>query len=394
MAVAKFPVTIETLVERARAIGPELQAAAAEADELRRLPDRSVAALRDAGLFRVFQPARFGGFELEYGLTQIELANAIGPASGSAAWVQSVIACHAWVVGMYPKAAQDAVWSEDPNVLVASAFGPSTGRGKPVDGGYWLEGEWEFSSGVHACDWIILNAPILSGEGRPPRLLFCLLPREDYDILDTWRSTGLRATGSHHVSVKGAFIPTEFTLDTGLAEGQRAPGAAVNNSYLYRLPLWTAFPFNIAAPAIGIARGAIAAWVEATKARPERAGMPTRQMRLAESCAEVDAAEALLKTDAAALRNNTAAGEPISGELRARCGRDLSYAAQLCMRAVDRLMGAVGAHGLRDDSAIARARADVYAIVNHVGLTWEGSAARYGATLLGVESTPGGIAKP
>ncbi|MGH2468602.1 MAG: hypothetical protein ACRDGF_00900, partial [Chloroflexota bacterium] len=266
---------------------------------------------------------------------------------------------------------------------------PSTGRGKPVDGGYWLEGEWEFSSGVHACDWIILNAPIISGTGGPQDLRFCLLPRADIEILDTWRSSGLRATGSHHVRVKGATVPADFSLDTGLAEGQRAPGAAVNDSYLYRLPLWTAFPFNIAAPAIGIARGAIAAWVEATKPRPDRASMPTRQVRLAESCAEADAAEALLRSDAAQLKAMTLASEPIPGELRAKCGRDLSYAAQLCMRAIDRLMGAVGAHGLSDDSAIAQARADVYAIVNHVGLNWDASAARYGATLLGVDARPG-----
>ena len=115
----------------------------------------------------MFEPARYGGYELDYGPTQIALANALGPADGSVAWVQSVVACHAWLLGMYPRAAQDAVWGADPDTLIASAFSARTGAAKQVDGGYWLEGEWEFSSGVHACQWIILAAAIPSQPGPP-----------------------------------------------------------------------------------------------------------------------------------------------------------------------------------------------------------------------------------
>ncbi|HEU0166465.1 MAG TPA: acyl-CoA dehydrogenase family protein, partial [Chloroflexota bacterium] len=219
--------------------------------------------------------------------------------------------------------------------------------------------------------------------------LFCLVPRSEFEILDTWRSPGLRGTGSHDVRVAGAFVPTDFALNTGMAEGQRAPGADVNDAYIYRLPLFSVFPYNICSPSIGIARGAISDWIDSVKPRPERANMPTRQMRLAESCAEVDAAEALLLANAAELKRLAAGGTPIPAEFRAKCGRDLAYAAQLCMRAVDRLMGMVGAHGMSDDSDIARARADLYAAGNHAGLQWDRLAAGYGARLLGAEA-PGG----
>ena len=382
MAVSAHAPTIEELAGRAGELAPKIRERVAETQALRHVPETTISELRDAGLFRVFEPARYGGYELDYGPTQIALANALGPADGSVAWVHSVVACHAWLLGMYPLTAQDAVWGDNPDTLIASAFSARTGAAKPVDGGYWLQGDWEFSSGVHACDWIILAAPVATQPGPP---LFCLVPRAEFEILDTWRSPGLRGTGSHEVRVAGAFVPADLALNTGQAEGQRSPGAAINATYIYNLPLFSVFPYNICAPSIGIARGAVDAWVAAVAPRADRANMPTRQMRLGESCAEVDAAEALLLANAAELKRLGTAGTPVPPQFRAKCGRDLAYAAQLCMRAVDRLMGMVGAHGMSDDSEIARARADVYAAGNHAGLQWDRLAAGFGASLLGVQ---------
>src|SRR6266571_3436358 len=139
---------------------PRIREREAEGDALRRLPDATVRDFQEAGFFKVFQPACFGGYELDYGTTQLELCDQLGRASGSATWVQSVVACHAWLVGMYPREAQDAVWGQDVDTLVASAFGRSTGRATRQGDGLLLEGDWEFSSGVHACQWVILSAAL------------------------------------------------------------------------------------------------------------------------------------------------------------------------------------------------------------------------------------------
>jgi len=375
------PPTINQLVERATDMLPRVRKHAAEGDRLRHLPDATVAEFQDAGFFKVFQPSRYGGFELDYGATQLDLCNQLGRASGSAAWVQSVVACHAWLAGMYPQEAQDAVWAKDADTLVASAFSRSTGRGTQAEGGLLLEGDWEFSSGVHACQWVILSA-VIEPEKTPPPVLFCLVPRGDFEILETWDSSGLRSTGSHGVRVKRAFVPESRVLDTGLAEAQRAPGGAINESYIYRLPLWTVFGFNICAPAIGIARGGLDAFVDLTRSRPGRADEPALQLRLAESAVEVDCADSLLRADAVELKRLVTGAAPPSPELRAKCGRDLAFAALLCARSLDRLMAAVGAHGIEAGSAIERARADAYAVINHHGLSWDGHGARYGNTIL------------
>src|SRR5688572_18714530 len=108
------------MVERAQALLPRLRQRAAHTEALRRLPPETVADFRDGGFFRVMQPRRFGGMELDYGRVQLELCRTLGQACGSAAWVQMVVACHAWCLAMFPDAAQQAVWSEDPETLVAS----------------------------------------------------------------------------------------------------------------------------------------------------------------------------------------------------------------------------------------------------------------------------------
>ena len=147
--------------------------------------------LRAAGLFRQFVPTRYGGFELDYGPTQLAICREIGTACGSTAWVLSVLACHAWLVGMFPEAAQDAVWAEGPDTIIASSFAPSTGAARAVDGGYVLDGIWQFSR-WRSCSarWLVAAVPSPVGDER--QLHFCLIPRADWEVLDTWYAAGLR----------------------------------------------------------------------------------------------------------------------------------------------------------------------------------------------------------
>ena len=51
------------LLTRAEALIPVLRERAARGEELRRLPDETIADLHKSGLFRVLQPKRVGGSE-------------------------------------------------------------------------------------------------------------------------------------------------------------------------------------------------------------------------------------------------------------------------------------------------------------------------------------------
>ena len=382
--------TLEEMIARAEAMAPRLRERAPRTEALRRVPDETMQEFLDAGFFRVLQPKHWGGFELPYGRTQTELCNVLGRACGSSAWVQCVVACHAWCLAMFPPEAQEAVWGRDSDTLIASAFSFSTGRGRPVDGGYFIEGDWQFSSGSTACEWIILGTPIFESDGPPTKVLWCLLQRPGWEVVDTWFAAGLKGTASNDVHVAGTFIPEAFTLNTIECDGRPTPGSALNPGYNYRLPLWSVFPYNVSTPALGIARGAIDAYVAYMGSRPERANMVQRQMRISESAAEVDAAEALWLANASTLERVGPSGGPWTATFLAKLRRDLAFSTMLCTRAVDRLAAALGAHGMMEDTPVQRAFRDVHGVANHGANNWDVQAVAFAREALGLPPIPRG----
>ena len=50
--------------------------------------------------------------------------------------------------------------------------------------------------GSEHCEWALPGALVFPPEGGAPEYRTFLLPREDYEINDTWHSMGLKATGS------------------------------------------------------------------------------------------------------------------------------------------------------------------------------------------------------
>ena len=112
------------LLDRARDLMPVVQARATEAEKQRRIPAETDREFREAGFYRVLQPAAFGGLELSYGF-HTQLAEEIGKGCPSSAWILGVIACHSWIFGMFPPEAQREFWSGpsgDPSATLATSF--------------------------------------------------------------------------------------------------------------------------------------------------------------------------------------------------------------------------------------------------------------------------------
>src|SRR5512143_1994034 len=128
--------TPQMLLDRARALLPQIRERAEKAESLRRLPEDTLAELRDAGLLRALQPARFGGDQLDLDVL-LGVAAEIGRACGSSAWCYSILGIHNWLLGLYPLEAQQEVWGETPDALAVACFAP-TGKAEPADGGYRL----------------------------------------------------------------------------------------------------------------------------------------------------------------------------------------------------------------------------------------------------------------
>jgi len=381
--------TSETYLQRVRALLPALRERAAHAEQLRRLPDETVADFQEAGLFRCLQPKRYGGFELDPGILYQAIIE-IGAVCGSSAWVLGVIGVHNWHLGLFAPEAQDDVWGKDTSIQLSTSLAP-TGTVERADGGFRLRGRWSFSSGCDFCHWAVLGGivPPLEKDAPPDARTF-LVPRSDYVIDDTWYTVGLCGTGSKDLVVDNAFVPEYRTHSYRDAFYLTNPGAVVNDAPLYRLPFGLVFPACIGSPAIGVALGALAAFRAQTTTRisprdkSRVAEDPFAQFALAEAAAEVTAARDSLLANFAEAMRLVRAGSEIPLAKRARYRWDTAKATDRSVRAVDRLFEASGGRGIFLDNPIQRAWRDVHAIRAHAGNNLEKAAFVFGRSEFGL----------
>jgi len=367
---------------------PRIEARASEAETLRRIPDATIEDLRNAGLMKALQPARYGGYELDP-VVLYRAARRIGEVCGSTAWVFAVLGVHPWQLGLFPDAAQADVWGDDDRVLVASTYAP-VGKITPAEGGFRISGRWPYSSGSDHCDWVLLGG-IDASDPEALDMRTFLLPRSDYEVIDTWNAVGLKGTGTNDILVRDAFVPEHRTLsfaDTGRCE---CPGHAVNAAALYRLPFASVFASTIASAALGTARGALAAYrsvlAERFKIAYGEAARedPHAQVKLAQAHSMVDAAWLQLERNIESVHEAARRGE-VPGLLeRARLRHDQAYGVSRAIEAADLCFESSGGSVLRDGHPLQRFWRDVHAARQHAINDYERAATLYGRALLGVD---------
>jgi alkylation response protein AidB-like acyl-CoA dehydrogenase len=401
--------TESRLLDRARELMPVVQARAAEAEKHRRMPAETDREFREAGFYRVLQPAAFGGLELSYGF-HTQLAEEIGRGCPSSAWILGVIACHSWIFGMFPPEAQREFWSGplgDPSATLATSFFPDGATVKREGDGFRLNGRWKFSSGVDHCQGLVLmgfarpisnpaNTGGAAGAPAPPVPYFLFVPRANYKIEDTWHSAGLIATGSNDVILDNVFVPAHHSLEVMQSVNGKSPGGMFHESFLYRLPLFAVFGYTLVGTALGGAQGALDFVADNLKARSSSTAQsnapPNKQreqesvqVRVAEAAAEIQAARAVLRVDRERINEQGRAGNFPGDEERVTYRLNLGYATKLCVSAVERLYPLSGAQNLAADNPLQRAFRDVHAVSLHVGLRWDLNAVNFGAVKLGLK---------
>lgn len=377
------------LISRARALVTTLQARAPAAEALRKVSEETHADFRKAGFYKALQPKAFGGFELPYGAhTVIAMELARGCASSS--WAYSVTASHAWILGMFPREAQEDVWGRDPDATIASTFLPAEMKAEPVDGGLRLSGRWRFSSDVEQCQACIVLVA-LPQERAPPKQYFALLTREQYEIEDTWNVIGLAASASNDVVVERACVPWHRLLDVMSTRDAATPGAAFHPGDLFHTPLFCAFAHSLVGVAVGGAEGALDILLDELQdktsvAQVQLARQQSVQLRIAEARAEVEAARALLASDRAKIIEGARTRTLPDYEQRVRYRLNTGYAAKLAVQAVERLLPLTGGRGLEKAHGFQRMWRDVHAVVQHIALVWDVQALNYGAVRLGFQA--------
>jgi Acyl-CoA dehydrogenase, N-terminal domain len=205
--------TIETqsLIEAARALVPVIQAHGEQIEQERCLPQPVVAALTQAGLFRLLIPRRYGGAEADPA-TFVRVVKEVSCADGATGWCVMIGGFYGLFAGCLPEPAARAIYGSDPNVVSAGAFRPN-GQAVVVDGGYCISGRWPFGSGIQHSPWLVGGCRIFDGDqpcldarGAPVmRLMF--FPAGEAEVIDTWYTAGLHGTGSHDYVVTEVFVP-------------------------------------------------------------------------------------------------------------------------------------------------------------------------------------------
>ena len=369
-------VSREDALGRAAELVPVLRERAARTEQLRRVPPETFQDLIDSGLMRIGNPARYGGNGLDLDMAH-EVAWELGRGCGATAWCYSLWTVHNWWLGHFPARTQDDFFATGPDTVFSSGLNPANGKAEAVAGGFRVAGRWSFSSGCDVASWAMVATP---GSG-PGTLLWHLLPREDFEIVDTWFASGMRGSGSKDVLVNGAFVPGHRSIDPNAAGEGEWTGWELHGRPSYRVPLRALTGWDLAAPLVGIAQGT----VDEFTARVRRSTTPGKtaesaalQLRLAEASAEVDAARALFRQDIGELLAMGARAASPSEADRFRYRRDKAFVARLCVSAVNRLFEGSGAHAIMDSDPIQRFHRDAHAASHHAALAWDVWAEQFG----------------
>jgi 3-hydroxy-9,10-secoandrosta-1,3,5(10)-triene-9,17-dione monooxygenase len=380
------------MLDRARALVPMLRERAAITEDKRTLPPETERALHEAGLFRILQPRRVGGSELDY-VALVDFADVVALADASVAWNLTNLASHHWMLGMFERRAQDAIWNDSPDTLIASSFIFPSGRARRVKDGYVLSGRWPFSSGVNSSAWNMLAGVVASddeADGVEYRVF--LVKKADYKIIDTWTSTGLRGTGSNDVEVEDVFVPEHMTLAVSDVAGGPTPGSAVNPSALYTIPVFALFPFVLSGAALGNAQACLDDYVgnarhrASTYNRTKLGDLQTTQIKVAEASAKIDAARLIMRRSCIEAMADARRGYIPTMAEKVKYRRDGAYSVNLCTEAASLLFAASGARGLYMAGTLQRQFRDAHAINAHIAFNFDAAGTNYGRVMLDLPS--------
>jgi alkylation response protein AidB-like acyl-CoA dehydrogenase len=351
-------------VEAARRLAPTAAELAPAAERDRRLAEPLVAALADAGLFRLCVPAAAGGLEAHPG-TLVAAVRALAAGDAAAGWCVAIAATSGLVAGYLPEAAARAIYA-DPATMVAGVFAPK-GRATPEPGGYRVSGRWPFASGCRHAGWLMGGCVVDGG------MRLMLAPAAQFTIHDTWHVMGLRGTGSHDIELDGVYIPAERTASVlGDPPLQAGP--------LYAFPLFGLLALAIAAVSLGIARGALddlialAGGKVPTGGKRTLAERGTVQAEVARAEAAVRAAGALLDEAIGAAWERAVAGAGVDVEQRAALRLAATHATAVSTRATDTAYTLAGGGALYEASPLQRRVRDAHAATQHMLVapaTWE-----------------------
>jgi alkylation response protein AidB-like acyl-CoA dehydrogenase len=391
------------LVVRIRALQPLIREHAPRTEQERRVTPEVVAALTDAGLYRMNVPRRYGGYQSPLH-TQVDALSEIAAACGSAGFMALIQAGCAYIAALFPDEAQDEIFTS-PNVRVGGTLIPDATAVARPDGSYIVNGTSAFATGCRDADWHLLTVRVEPAGGTsdsppgppgppgPPELLWAAVPMTDLEILDDWYVSGLAGSGSNSVVARDVVVPAHRVLPVGpQLDGTIASKTNADDPF-YRMPVLLLFCAWTPPNALGLARSALTEFTERIHHRGITYTFHERQheatvthLQAAEAAMKITCAELLTTDCVTTIESRAATGTPYAPEERARIRAQSGYTTRLCKEAIDLLASASGASSLHRDVPIQRTVRDIHALSLHSFVNPTTNLELYGRVLSGLDA--------
>ncbi|MEI7427528.1 MAG: acyl-CoA dehydrogenase family protein [Betaproteobacteria bacterium] len=384
-------VSYEEAKARAYALVPLLKENVELTEKTTYLPEVVVNAIHESGLFRYQQPKMWGGMEVDF-RGFMEIPYILGLGCPSTAWVFANMASHHRQLAQWSMQAQEDILGNDPDALIASGIAYVQGQGKRVDGGLLLTGQWAFSSGVDISSWNMLACTIKDEDNKVVDWCMCLVPKDDYEIIDDWQTLGMCGTGSRTVKANEIFVPEHRVLSMHIHKpGFNFPGWKTHTNPMFRVPNSSVGGNGIAGAMIANAQTMLdetIGWIKSRSTSYTGAKMseiPSLQMKIASAGGKIDAAYTWLMSNCIEAELTYKAGQTFGVEDKLKYRRNTAMGMKMANEAVDILHELLGANGIYDKHSFQRMFRDAHASSGHFVFNLDAQLIPHGLKTLGGE---------
>ncbi|NOX52345.1 MAG: hypothetical protein GXP16_17695 [Gammaproteobacteria bacterium] len=372
----------DELIGRARELAPQI-ARKAKSVELRRAPDPEILqALIDAEFMEMLVPKRWGGHEASL-QTHLEVVRTISEACMSTGWIAAFYIGHNFLATRMPERLQKEIFADRPYSLIPIANGPTI-TAEEVDGGWVLNGEAPWASGIMDAEWVFVYGKVVGGGPRT-----FALPVSDVGIDDVWYYAGMGGTGSNTIVIRDQFVPTYRSVTTKDWVNGRIAAELYENP-IFSTPLMAFILCEVMPVYCGGLRGAANAFEQivrtriATFSKSKMSETSNGHIQLGNALTNAMAAERLVRdlvmqVEQGIEHNNIDISKRVT--LKALS----AFVVEHCRRSINEMAHNAGSSNYHLDSPIQRFFRDINMLSTHVFCEWNISRELMGRDCLGLE---------
>ena len=360
----------DNVLDAARGIGSEIEAAAPEIDRQRRLTPGLLDALHEHKLFRMLLPRPYGGLETPPPLF-FKTISEVARHDGSTAWcLCQANGCAMAAAYLAPEIAGE-MWGGDPAAVLA--WGPGPAEAREAGGGYRIDAKIAFASGARHATWLGAHMPVVNESGErqrmpdgSPLIRTFLMPASSIEIEDIWDTIGLRGTASDGYTLKDRFVPAAFTTVRDEADYRQ-----------YEAPLYLFLSMNMyamgfAGTALGIAQGVLDAFMALAQDKTPRlhrsrlADNDLVQYETAQAVARIRSARAFVLSEVEDIWAATQEAGRLEIADRIRIRLASTFAIHEAKTAADMLYDAAGASAIFAEAEFERRFRDLHSVTQQL----------------------------